>query len=151
MLARWRALCCWGVCRTTAPCVLVLPAVTHHVDIDITQYQIESLFEVIIVAVPPFLLPLLFCSPVSSVSVISIFPPSPVMIILIIAAILVANVRSSLEQSLHHRLSFPSCVLQRRMSLDRRLTGCKALHCLCHPHHHLHRHCWRWQRWRPRP
>jgi hypothetical protein len=111
ILARQRMLCRWGACETAAPCALVLPAATHHVDIDITQYQIASPLKVIIVAVPPCLLPLLFFPPLASISVVSIFPPSPVMVILVIAAIIIANVRSSSEQSLQGWLLFPLHVL----------------------------------------
>jgi hypothetical protein len=75
--------------------VLVLPTAMRHknVDVDLTQYQIESPLKVIIVAVPPFLLPLIFLSPVASVSVVSIFPPSSIMVILVVAAIVIANAR----------------------------------------------------------
>jgi hypothetical protein len=83
--------------------MLVLPVVTHHVNIDVNlaQYQIESLLKVIITAAHPYLLPLLFLPPVASISVVSVFPPSFIKVILVIVATVVANVRLPSGQLLH--------------------------------------------------
>jgi hypothetical protein len=54
---------------------------TRRVDIaNISRYQIESALKVVVVVVPPFLLPPLFLPPIASISIVSIPPPTAMML-----------------------------------------------------------------------